>query len=215
MSLPSRLWSKICQATTAALISSGLALYGRNAYTSDRMVDIPGLQGDNHGGTSGNQGTVNLTGGYEFQKGAFKFGPVASVQYVHLALDSMQEQGPTALTIDSQDQDSFRSQLGVEGRFVADINTPFGPMSLTPHVSASWQHEYLDSSRGINAQFTGTGGGSFVTQTDNPDRDAAFIDVGLDATVCKNVTVFVDYETQAGQNNFFAQSAEGGVKIGF
>jgi outer membrane autotransporter protein len=192
-----------------------LGAYGRNAYTSDRMVDIPGLQGDNHGGTSGNQGTVNLTGGYEFQKGAFKFGPVASVQYVHLALDSMQEQGPTALTIDSQDQDSFRSQLGVEGRFVADINTPFGPMSLTPHVSASWQHEYLDSSRGINAQFTGTGGGSFVTQTDNPDRDAAFIDVGLDATVCKNVTVFVDYETQAGQNNFFAQSAEGGVKIGF
>jgi len=194
---------------------NGLATYGRNAYTSDRNVDIPGLQGDNHGGTSGNQGTVNLTGGYEFQKGSFKFGPVASVQYVHLSVDSMQEQGPTALTIDSQDQDSFRSQLGVEGRFVANINTPVGTMSLIPHISASWQHEYLDSSRGIDAQFTGTGGGSFVTQTDNPDRDAAFFDVGLDATVCKNVTVFVDYETQAGQNNFFAQSAEGGVKIGF
>jgi uncharacterized protein with beta-barrel porin domain len=194
---------------------NGLATYGRNAYTSDRIVDIPGLQGDNHGGTSGNQGTINLTGGYEFQKGSFKFGPIASVQYVHLALDSMQEEGPTALSIDSQDQDSFRSQLGVEGRFVANIKTCYGPMSLTPHVSLSWQHEYLDSSRGINAQFTGTGGGSFVTQTDNPDRDAAFIDVGLDATFCKNVTVFVDYETQAGQNNFFAQSAQGGVKIGF
>jgi outer membrane autotransporter protein len=188
-----------------------LGAYGRNAYTSDRMVDIPGLQGDNHGGTSGNQGTVNLTGGYEFQKGAFKFGPVASVQYVHLSIDSMQEEGPTALTIDSQDEDSFRSQLGVEGRFNANV----GPVSLTPHVSLSWQHEYLDSSRGINAQFTGTGGGSFVTQTDSPDRDAAFLDVGLDATVSKNVTLFVDYETQAGQNNYFAQSAEGGVKIGF
>jgi outer membrane lipase/esterase len=188
-----------------------LGAYGRNAYTSDRMVDIPGLQGDNHGGTSGNQGTINLTGGYEFQRGAFKFGPVASVQYVHLALDSMQEQGPTALSIDSQDEDSFRSQLGVEGRFNANV----GPVSLTPHLSLSWQHEYLDSSRGINAQFTGTGGGSFVTQTDNPDRDAAFIDVGLDAEVAKNVTVFVDYETQAGQNNFFAQSAQGGVRIGF
>ncbi len=194
---------------------NGLATYGRNTYTSDRIVDIPGLQGDNHGGTSGNQGTINLTGGYEFQKGAFKFGPVASVQYVHLSLDSMQEQGPTALTIDSQDQDSFRSQFGVEGRFNANVATLLGPVSLTPHVSLSWQHEYLDSSRGINAQFTGTGGGSFVTQTDNPDRDAAFIDVGLDATVCKNVTVFVDYETQAGQNNYFAQSAQGGVKIGF
>ncbi len=194
---------------------NGLATYGRNSYTSDRVVNIPGLGGDNHGGTSGNQGTINLTGGYEFQNGAFKFGPVASVQYVHLSLDSMQEEGPTALTIAAQDEDSFRSQLGVEGRFVANVNTPVGPVSLTPHVSLSWQHEYLDDSRGINAQFTGTGGGSFVTQTDNPDRDAAFIDGGLDANVSKNVTIFVDYETQAGQQNYFAQSAQGGVKIGF
>jgi outer membrane autotransporter protein len=100
-------------------------------------------------------------------------------------------------------------------RFIDDVRLVSQCLEVGLHVSASWQHEYLDSSRGINAQFTGTGGGSFVTQTDNPDRDAAFIDVGLDATVCKNVTVFVDYETQAGQNNFFAQSAEGGVKIGF
>jgi outer membrane autotransporter protein len=188
-----------------------LGAYGRNAYTSDREINIVGLGGDNHGATSGDQGTINLTGGYEFQKGAFKFGPVASVQYVHLSIDSMQEDGPTALSIGSQDEDSFRSQLGVEGRFNANV----GAISLTPHVSASWQHEYLDDSRGINAQFTGTGGGSFVTETDSPDRDSAFLDVGLDATVSKNVTLFVDYEAQAGQSDFFAQSAQGGVKIGF
>jgi hypothetical protein len=88
----------------------------------------------------------------------------------------------------------------VEGRFNANVATPIGTVSLTPHVSLCWQHEYLDSSRGVDAQFIGTGGGSFVTTTDNPDRDAAFIDAGLDATVCKNVTVFVDYETQAGQS---------------
>jgi hypothetical protein len=28
-------------------------------------------------------------------------------------------------------------------------------------------------------------------------------------------TVFVDHETQAGQQNFLAQSVQGGVKIGF
>ncbi len=192
-----------------------LGAYSRNAYTSDRIVDIPGLGGDNHGGTSGNQGSANFTGGYEFQKGAFKFGPIASLQYVHLAVDAMQEQGPTALSINSQDQDSLRSQLGLEGRFVADVNTPIGPMTLTPHLSASWQHEYMDSSGGITSQFTGTGGGSFVTQTQPPDRDAAFIDVGLDANIGRNVTIFADYETQAGQQNYFAQSAQGGVKIGF
>jgi outer membrane autotransporter protein len=194
---------------------NGLAAYTRNAYTDDRAIDIAGLSGNNHGGTSGNQGSVNLTGGYEFRKGSFKFGPVASIDYVHLNIDSIQEEGPTALSIGSQDQDSFRSRVGFEARFESAINTPIGPVVFNPHVSASWQHEYLDNSDGITSQFSGTGGGSFTTQTDSPDRDSGFFDGGLDATVCKNVTIFVDYEAQAGQDNFFAQSAQGGVKIGF
>ncbi len=194
---------------------NGMATYGRNAYTDDRRIDIPGISGTNHGGTSGNQGTTSLTGGYEFHKNAFKFGPVASVQYVHLSIDSLQEQGPTALTINSQDQDSFRSLLGFEGRYAAFVSTPLGHLSLVPHVSASWQHEYLDNSSGITSQFNGAGGGSFVTQTNSPERDSAFVDVGLDVTISKNITVFVDYETQVGQDNFFAQSAQGGVRIGF
>jgi outer membrane autotransporter protein len=188
-----------------------LGAYTRNSYTEDREIDINGLGGDNHGGSNGNQGSANLTGGYEFQQGAFKFGPVASMQYVHLAIGSIQEQGPTALDINDQNQDSLRSLVGFEGRF----NARAGAVSLTPHVSASWQHEYMDNGGGITSQFDGAGGGSFVTQTDRPDRDSAFVDVGLDATVSKNVTVFVDYETQAGQSNFFAQSAQGGVRIGF
>jgi outer membrane autotransporter protein len=192
-----------------------MASYVRNAYTDDREVNIPGLAGDNHGVADGNQGTVNVTGGYEFQRGNFKFGPVASLQYVHLGIDSMQEQGPTALNIDSQSLNSFRTLAGVEGRFVANMETPVGPMSLTPHLSLSWQHECLDADQGITSQFNGTGGGSFSTPTNMPDRDSAFIDIGLDAAVTKSVTVFVDYETQVGQSNYFGQSAQGGVRVGF
>jgi hypothetical protein len=33
--------------------------------------------------------------------------------------------------------------------------------------------------------------------------------------VAKNVTIFIDYQTQAGESDFFAQSAQGGVRIGF
>ena len=194
---------------------NAMGSYVRNAYTDDRIVDIPGIAGDNHGGTSGNQGTFNTTGGYEFQKGGFKFGPVVSLEYVHLAIQSLEEQGPASLNINSQDEDSLRSLIGFEGRFEANTNSPFGRLTLTPHFSASWQHEYMDGSRGITSQFSSAGGGSFSVETDSPERDAAFIDVGLDAKVSKNVTVFIDYETQVGQDNFFAQSAQGGVKIGF
>jgi uncharacterized protein YhjY with autotransporter beta-barrel domain len=195
--------------------ANGLATYVRNSYTEDREIDIPGIVGDNHGATSGNQGTGNLTGGYEFQSGAFKFGPVATVEYVHLDIDSIQEQGPTALSIADQSDDSLRTLVGFEGRYATAVALGSDRWVLTPHFSASWQHEYLDNSNGITAQFSPAGGGSFATPLDNPERDSAFIDAGLDAEVNSTTTIFVDYQVQAGQDDFFAQSVQGGVRIKF
>jgi len=195
--------------------ANGLATYVRNSYTEDREIDIPGIVGDNHGATSGNQGTGNLTGGYEFQHGAFKFGPVATVEYVHLDIDSIQEQGPTALNIHDQSDDSLRTLVGFEGRFATEVDSCYGKWLLTPHFSASWQHESLDNSNGITAQFSPAGGGSFATPLDQPERDSAFIDAGLDMELDKNATVFVDYQVQAGQDDFFAQSIQGGIQIKF
>ncbi len=38
---------------------------------------------------------------------------------------------------------------------------------------------------------------------------------GLDAQINETVTVFADYTVQAGQDNYFGQSVQAGVKIGF
>ena len=194
---------------------NALATYVRNSYTEDREIDIPGIGGDNHGATDGNQGTGNFTGGYEFQRGSFKFGPVATVEYVHLDINSISEQGPTALNIANQSDDSLRTLAGFEGRYATAVDSCYGKWILTPHFSASWQHECLDNSNGITSQFSPAGGGSFATPLDRPERDSAFIDAGLDTELNKTATVFVDYQVQAGQDNFFAQSVQGGVKIGF
>ncbi|HEY0256016.1 MAG TPA: autotransporter domain-containing protein [Candidatus Methylacidiphilales bacterium] len=190
---------------------NGLFSYDYNSYTEDRNIQIGALNGTNHGAPQGNQFNGNLTGGYEFQKGGWKFGPVASIQYVELQIDSFQEQGPTALNIQNQDAQSLRSQLGVEARYSARV----GSIYITPHISASWQHEFLDNSDGITSEFNQTGGGSFTVQTTSPDRDSAFIDLGVDVQVAKELTLFTDYQTEAGQSNFFAQSIQAGIKIGF
>lgn len=135
---------------------------------------------------------------------------------MHLNVGSFQENGPTSLSIGHQNDDSLRTQLGFEARYSAHVTTCYGPLELTPHFQASWQHEYMDNSDGINSQFnTGAGGGSFIVQGQQPERDSAFLDLGLDGQVSKNVTLFIDYQTQAGQNNFSAQSAQGGMRVGF
>ena len=194
---------------------NGLFSYDYNTYAEDRNVQIGALSGVNHGTPNGNQYAGNLTGGYEFKQGAWKFGPVATVQYVNLGIDSFSESGPTALNVQSQSAESFRSQLGFATRYKTLVDSCYGSFSVTPHLTATWQHEYLDDSRGISSQFNQIGAGSFTVLTSKPDRDSALIDLGLDAQFSKEVTFFVDYSTQVGQDHYCAQSIQGGLKIGF
>jgi outer membrane autotransporter protein len=49
----------------------------------------------------------------------------------------------------------------------------------------------------------------------NPSRDSALADIGLDAQLDRTWTVFADYEVQGGQDNYFGQSVQAGVKIAF
>lgn len=73
----------------------------------------------------------------------------------------------------------------------------------------------MGQSRGITSQFTSAGAGSFAIVTPNPSRDSALIDCGLDADLNGHAAIFIDYTAQAGQSNYFGQSIQLGVKIGF
>jgi outer membrane autotransporter protein len=183
--------------------------YLHNAYTQSRVIGFLGQTANS--APEGNEGVANLDGGYDFHKGAWTFGPLAGVQYTHLTVDGYSESGSVAdLTVNSQDADSLRSRLG--GR-VSFTYSHCG-INFTPHLDASWQHEFLDQARGITSQFTGAVG-AFNVKTTNPSRDSALADLGLDAEINRTVTVFGDYEIQAGQENYFGQSVQAGVKIGF
>ena len=55
----------------------------------------------------------------------------------------------------------------------------------------------------------------FTVNTVPSSRDSALIDAGLTADLNGRVSLFLDYLLQAGQDNYFGQSVEAGVKIGF
>ena len=111
---------------------NAMLMYGFNSNSESRHITVPGLEGTNNGSSDGGQVTANETAGYEFQRGNFKFGPVASLQYVHLTVGSFQEDGSTSLSIDRQEDDSLRSQLGFEVRYNAIVPTCLGSVDLTP-----------------------------------------------------------------------------------
>jgi autotransporter-associated beta strand protein len=193
--------------------ANALGSYGFADYDQARKVAVGASNGIARSSPSGDQIVGNLDGGYDFHCGHWTVGPTGGVQYVHLDVDGFTETGlPGAnLSVNQNESDSLRSRLG--GRLSYAVQD--GEMTFTPHLNASWQHEFLDQSRGITSQFDGLGAGSFVVNTINPSRDSALIDLGLDAQVNRSITVFADYTVQAGQDNYFGQSVQAGLKIGF
>jgi fibronectin-binding autotransporter adhesin len=184
--------------------------YVYNSYTQARNIPFLGDTASSSAG--GNEGVVNLDGGYDFHRGALTFGPLAGLQYTHLTVNGYSENGSAAdLNVDQQQDDSLRSRLGGRVSYVFHD----GGLSFIPHMDVSWQHEFMDQSRGITSQFNGFGGGSFDVSTSNPSRDSALVDAGVDTELNRTVTLFADYEVQAGQANYFGQSVQAGLKIGF
>ena len=183
--------------------------YLHNAYTQDRVI---GFLGQSAGSApQGNEGVLNLDDGYDFHHGALTFGPLAGLQYTHLSVDGYNESGSLAdLAVQGNESDSLRSRFGGHVSYAFS----HGGINFTPHFDVTWQHEFLDQSRGISSQF-GFGGGSFAVRTINPSRDSALVDAGLDADLNRTVTIFADYIIQAGQENYFGQSIQAGLKIGF
>jgi uncharacterized protein YhjY with autotransporter beta-barrel domain len=193
--------------------ANAIATYTHNDYSTDRNIIIPGVSRTASGSPSGEQYGGDLDGGYEFHKGAWTFGPSAGLTYVNLGIDSFNEggAGSASLSVNSQSAESLRSRLGGTVRYDARI----GSVIVTPHLSAYWQHEFLDGGNTITSQFEGLPAGSFSVQTTDGDSDDALLGFGIDAQVMNSLTIFVDYETEAGGSTFFGQSATGGVRVSF
>jgi autotransporter-associated beta strand protein len=191
-----------------ALVTGGL-----NEYDTDRKIIIPGVDRTARGSASGEQYGGDIDGGYEFHKGAWTFGPSAGLTYLHLGIDDFNETGAGAanLSVNDQSSESLRSRLGGTLRYQGRI----GSIILTPHLNAYWQHEFLDGQTYITSQFEGLPGGTFTVQTPEGDNDTALLGLGLDAQITDNVTLFLDYQTEAGGSTFFGQSGTGGVKVAF
>jgi outer membrane autotransporter protein len=193
--------------------ANGLFTYTRNQYTTDRNIMFPGVNRIATGTPGGNQFGGDLDGGHEFHSGNWIFGPSAGLTYVNLGIDSFNETGAGAanLAINNQSTDSLRSRLGGTVRYHAKV----GSVVLAPHMSAFWQHEFLDGTSNITSQFEGLPAGTFSVQTVKGDSDNALLGAGLDAELNDTVTLFIDYGAEAGGATFFGQSATGGVKVAF
>ena len=193
--------------------ANGLLTYTRDNYDTERSILLPGLARFASATTHGNQFTTDIDGGYDFKLNeGWSTGPIAGLQYVHLGVDDFNEAGAGAedLAVSSADVNSLRSRLGARINYNKQVGKE---VAFSAEGRAEWQHEFLDDSRAISGNFIGSGLGGFAVQTSAPQRDAALVGAGLNVTVRNRMTIFADYDVQAGQQSYFEQSVRGGLKF--
>ena len=193
--------------------ANGLVAGGVSDFDVNRNIEFPGFSASTEASPTGEEEYAYFSGGRDYHFKNWTVGPTGGLQYVHSTIDSFTENGAGLLdlNVNSHSEDSLRSRLG--GRVY--LAAPYGPVLWRPFLDAAWQHEFMENSNSLTAQFDGAGVGTFTVPTPKNSRESALISIGTDIDIDKDTTVFTAYRIEAGESNFFAQSVEAGVKITF
>lgn len=162
---------------------SGQLGYVRNQYDQSRYISFAGLtaSADYDGSTMSAHGEL----GYTVASDGLIIRPAVAIDVMHLEVDDYTETGAPGfnLTADSQSDNLIRSKVGVGARF--------GKGPVVPSLGLYWGHDIEQVDGALSYVFAGLANSSFGIDANTPDRDAALIDAGLDASLSPAVDLAV------------------------
>ena len=185
------------------------AIYGgHNVYSSSRSS----LGGVASGGTGGGEFSTFISGGYDFHLGNLTLGPIGSLQYTYVDIDSFSEKGSLApLQFPSQSADSLRTDFGLRAFYLWQI----GKIMVEPSLRAAWEHEFKYSALPIIAGFDGIAGPSATFFGPSEGHDSAIVSAGVSVRWTPTIATYVNYDGQLGRNRYDSNAVTGGVRISF
>lgn len=187
---------------------NGLIGGGYNSYKT-RYATVGG--NTSRGDTNSGEFDALLGGGYDFRTGGFTVGPVGSLQYTYIGLNSFTETGAFApMAFPSQSQNSLRSALGARASYAFVV----GEMVIRPEIRAQWAHEFLNSTTAIEAGFA-AGGGAFRVNGQSIGRDSLLVDAGVTLDFSPAYSVFAYYTGEIGRTNYSSNGVNGGFRVSF
>jgi fibronectin-binding autotransporter adhesin len=181
---------------------------GYNSYDSSRR----GLQGNANGNSDGAEFSTFVSGGYDFHFGHLTIGPIASLQYTNVYVDSFSEKGSLApLSIHSDSEESLRSDVG----FRAAYQWQVGTVQVEPFLKATWEHEFKYSTLPITAGFADISGPAATLVGPAEGHDSAVVDAGISVTWTPRISTYVSYNGLLGRDRYDSNGVSGGIRISF
>ncbi len=186
--------------------------YTLNWYEIDRNVIFAGLGRTANRSVNGGAFNGALETGYDFRFTKAILTPAATLFYSRARVDGFTETGADSLnlSVDSQTAESLQGGIG----FRAARPFKYCGTDAMVQVSAFYQHEFSNDSRGVNARLAQTGSG-FTIQTDRPHRDFVVLGGGLSFNIRRHLSLHANYNAELGGSEYTAHLVSAGIKWEF
>jgi uncharacterized protein with beta-barrel porin domain len=195
-----------CYRNTDNIYLNGLVGGQMHNYNVDRQIAYSTINRTANATPTAGEFDSAVQVGYNMREGGFTFGPQASLQYTYLGVNSFNESGADSLdlNVDSFNSSSMMFTLGGQGAYRIEVDEDF---AVIPMASASWQHECLQNSYGIQSAFaTGGPSESFNFQSSAPLRDFFYGGVGVGFAIGQNWQVSVLWNASAANADLSSQN---------
>ncbi|MCX5817041.1 MAG: autotransporter domain-containing protein [Proteobacteria bacterium] len=190
----------------------GSISYGFANYDNTRRIVFPGLDRTAASSPNGNQFTAYTGTGYDLRKSNWIITPNVSLQYTKLNTDSYTESGAGAinLNVDRQNTESLLGNAGARVSYTWQTDKAV----IMPGIRASYGYEFSRDSQNVTSRLA-QGSSPFSIQTMSPDRNFLSLGAGITAFTVRDMSVYINYDVQIGENKYVAQSVNAGLRMGF
>ena len=194
------------------LYAYGSLGYALNLFDLKRQISFDSITRTANSSPAGHQ--LNFYGetGYDLPVSRVIFTPILSLAYSHIWVNGFSESDAGALNLNVSPQAADSLQTGVGGRVAVPLKV--GQAKVMPQFYASYQHEFSNNSRGLDARLN-QGSSTFTWQTDNPKRDFAVLGASLTAAITKNLQAQINYNAEVGRGNYTAHFVNAGLRFEF
>jgi outer membrane autotransporter protein len=176
-----------------------------NSYDTTRSA----LGGIAQGSTSSTSFDAYLGTGYDIHVNQWTITPMASLLYSDVHIDGFDESGSLQpLSIDSQNQSSLRSRIGIRAAYTAIC----GAARVTPSLSLQWQHEFLDNELAMRSRFANGAGSPFTVHGPETGRDSALVTAGVNVAWSR-YAVYLAYQAELGRRNYESHTLLAGFRM--
>jgi len=189
--------------------------YAINSYDSSRTISYTGLQASASSDPMGGQFGGSLGFGKDFFVKSFFFSPYVRVEYLRTEIEEYSERGGSGFALRVFEQSIFSLASTVGGQMSYAFSMPWGIVS--PGIRFEWRHQFRNDQRNIEAQFidVASEAASFLTETDDPDRDYFDLGASLAITLPEGRSAFLRYETRLGQDDITNHTVEIAIRMPF